>query len=311
MLIEVHPQLRKLLEAARGKPGMADTSITDARMAMAQRTANRARGPEVYEVRNLAVSGPGGDIPLRLYRPRNAKGIAVVFHGGGWLMGGIDSFDATSRHLANDSGVAIASVDYRLAPEHPFPAPLDDAWAATQWVARNGESLEVDTSNLAVLGESAGGNLAAVVCLLARDANFPKISRQVLVYASVDARLQTSSLDEFSNGYLQTKRDVEYAFRTYGVGSTVAAEDWRVSPLLAKSLEHLPPALLISAGCDTVRDDTYAYTRRLLESGVTAVHASYPGMLHTFFGMRGTIPDAEIAQKQAAAALRDAVSGPR
>lgn len=220
-----------------------------------------------------------------------------------------DSFDATARHLANDSGLAIVSVEYRLAPEDPFPAALDDAWTATRWVAENGKALGVDASRPVVLGESAGGNLAAVVALMARDAGSPKIALQVLVYPAVDARLQGPALDQFAEGYLQTRRDVLHAFRTYGSGSVVDPTDWRLSPLLAPSHADVAPALIISAECDAMRDDSAAYARRLLESGVRCVHVRYETMLHLFFGMRGLIWEAELAQKQAAAAMRDAMRG--
>jgi acetyl esterase len=222
-------------------------------------------------------------------------------------MGNLDSFDATSRHLANESGQAVFSVEYRLAPENPFPAALEDAWAATHWVVNNASALRVDMTKIAVLGESAGGNLAAAVCLIARDLGVSSIGLQVLVYASVDARLGIESLSQYSEGYLQTTRDVHHAFKTYGLGSTASAEDWRISPLLAQSHEGLPAALLISAGCDGVRDDSFAYTTKLLEAGVPAIHVCYPGMVHTFFGMRGLVPDAEHAQKLVAAAIREAI----
>jgi acetyl esterase len=284
-------------------------SIDAARAAISARTASRPRGPDIAEVRDLIAPGLHGDIPLRLYRPDEPPGIAVVFHGGGWMVGGLDSFDATSRHLANDSGLAVVSVDYRLAPEHPFPAALEDAWSATQWVAQNHRKLGVSSDRIVVLGESAGGNVAAVVSLLARDARAPSIRLQVLVYPAVDARLQGPALEEFAEGYLQTKRDVFHAFRTYGLGSVVDAADWRLSPLLAPSHSNVAPALIISAECDAMRDDSTAYTQRLLEWGVPCTHVQYATMLHLFFGMRGMLREAEIAQKQAARAMRDAVSG--
>jgi acetyl esterase len=305
----VHPQLQAVLDVSRGQPGIADVSVEVARAQIVARTAARPRGPEVAEVRELAIPRAGGEIPLRLYRPDRPAGVAVVFHGGGWMVASRDSFDATSRHLALDSGLAVVSVEYRLAPEHPFPAALEDAWTATRWVAENGKALGVDTSRLVVLGESAGGNLAAVVALMARDAGSPKIFLQVLVYPAVDARLQGSALDQFAEGYLQTKRDVLHAFRTYGLGSVVDASDWRLSPLLAPSHANVAPALIISAECDAMRDDSAAYARRLLECGVRCSHVRYETMLHLFFGMRGLIWEAELAQKQVAAAMRDAVRG--
>lgn len=304
----VHPQLRPLLEAARGQPELADVSPSVARAQIAARVASRPPGPRIDEVLDLEAPGPHGSIPLRLYRPKEPLGVAVAFHGGGWLMGNLDSFDATCRHLANDSGLAIVSVDYRLAPEHRFPAAIDDAWAATQWIAANIKTLRLGNSDrIVVLGESAGGNLAAAVALLARDAGAPKICLQVLVYPAVDGRLECESLRQFAEGYLQTTRDVRYAWRNYG-GTLAPASDWRLSPLLAPSHANVAPALIISAECDGTRDDSDAYTRRLLESGVAATHVRYAGMIHTFFGMRGIVHDAEVAQKQAAEAMRSAVT---
>jgi acetyl esterase len=305
----VHPQLRAVLDASRAQPGLADVPVETARAQIVARTASRPPGPEIAKVRDLAIPRAGGDIPARLYRPDRPAGVAVVFHGGGWMVGSRDSFDATSRHLARDSGLAIVSVEYRLAPEHPFPAAVEDAWAATRWVAANSEAIEADTSRLVVLGESAGGNLAAVVALLARDAGSPRIRLQVLVYPAVDARLQGPALDQFAEGYLQTKRDALHAFRTYGLGSVVDASDWRLSPLLAPSHADVAPALIISAECDAMRDDSAAYARCLLEAGVRCTHVRYETMLHLFFGMRGVLWQAEHAQKQAAAAMRDAVRG--
>lgn len=302
-----HPTLRKLADAARAQPGLADISIAAAREQMAARTAARPPGPAIHEVRDLVVPGSECNIPLRLYRPRDPIGVAVVFHGGGWLMGSLESFDATSRHLAHESGLAVVSVDYRLAPESPFPAALDDAWTATQWVAKNSELLEVDSRRLVVLGESAGGNLAAGVCLLARDFGAPAVCAQILIYPPVDARLRIASLDQFAEGYLQTKRDVIYAYRTYGLDTLVDATDRRLSPLLAPSHRGLPMTLLISAGCDAIRDDTNAYATCLLAADVSATHVCYSSMMHTFFGMRGIVADAAIAQKQVAVTVREAV----
>ena len=305
----VHPVLRQLIETGRGQPSIADLSIESARDQIAARTASRPAGPAVDHVCDLSVPGPRGDIAVRLYRPESPPAVAVAFHGGGWFMGNLDSFDATCRHMAKESGLAIISVDYRLAPEFPFPAALEDAWAATQWIAANGRSLGVDGRRLVLMGESAGGNLAAVVSLMARDAGSPEICLQALVYPAVDARLEVPSLDQFAEGYLQTKRDVVHAYRTYGLNTTVEAVDWRLSPLLAPSHTGVAPAIIISAECDAIRDDADAYSQCLIESGVTSTHVRYSGMLHMFFGMRGIVPDAAVAQKQVALAMRDAVMG--
>lgn len=307
----VHPKLRSLLGSAQSPISIAECSAPQARAWIAARTAGRPPGPHVDEVRDLVAPSSHGGVPLRLYRPASAQGVVVVFHGGGWLMGDIASFDATSRYLAADSGAAVVSAGYRLAPEHPFPAAIEDAWDATRWVASHGEIIGVDTRRLAVFGESAGGNLAAVVCLLARDAGGPAIALQVLVYPPVDAGLSSPSLDQFASGYLQSKRDVLHAYRTYGLGTTVSAEDWRLSPLRAASHVGLPPALIVSAEDDPIRDDSESYHRRLLEAGVPAMHVRYAHMFHTFFGMRGLVAEAELAQLQVAAAIRNALAQPR
>jgi acetyl esterase len=185
---------------------------------------------------------------------------------------------------------------------------MEDAIAATSWLAANGASLRLPSDKLVVVGESAGGNLAAVVCLAAREGGGPPIRLQALIYPAVDARQCSESLKIFAVGYLQTTRDVAYAYGTYGVGTFVEAEDWRVSPLLATSHAGLPPALIISAECDGTRDDSVAYTRALLNSGVAAIHTRYAGMVHTFFGMRDTLEEAVEAQRQVAAAMRRAVT---
>jgi len=305
----IHPRLRPLAEAAAGKPGLADLSPAEARAGMAARTAQRARGPEVERVFDLRIPRAGGEIPVRVYRPRDPLGVAMAFHGGGWLMGNLDSFDATCRHLANDSGLAIVSVDYRLAPEHLFPAAIDDAWTATQWVAEHGAAHQLPGDRLAVVGESAGGNLAAIVCLLARDNGGPAIRAQVLAYPATDARQQSVSLKQYATGCGQSAADVARAFETYGLGRVVQADDWRLSPLLAPSHAGLPPALVITAECDPVRDEGEAYAATLAEAGVDASCVRYQGMLHTFFGMRGQIEAAALAQRQAAGMLRAAVVG--
>jgi acetyl esterase len=305
----VNPKLRPLIEAARGQPSMADIPVEVARAQMAERTAKRPKGPQVHEVRDISAPGPGGEIPMRVYKPENPVGVAVAFHGGGWLMGNIESFDATCRHLANDSGLAIVNVDYRLAPEHPFPAAVDDAWAATQWIAENGQSLGLPADRLVVLGESAGGNLAAVVALMARDAGNPRLRLQVLVYPAIDARLDSQSLEQFAEGYLLSARDIAHTYKSYGLGVTVETGDWRLSPLHAPSHQDVAPALLITAECDPLRDDSEAYARSLLEAGVSASHVRYAGVTHLFFGMRGALEEAALAQKQVAMAMRDAVIG--
>jgi acetyl esterase len=304
---EVHPALRELARQSADRPSMSQITPAEARAGIEARTASRPPGPPVAHVFELAIPGNGGPIPARVYDPGSAPGLVVAFHGGGWLMGSRDSFDATCRHLAVESGLIVVSVDYRLAPEHPFPAGLDDAWAAVRYVAEHASEHGWPTDRLVVFGESAGGNLAAVVCLLAREHGSPRIRAQALVYPPTDACLASASLEAYSEGFLQRAADVRYALETYALGHGVSPTDWRLSPLHAESHAGLPPALIITAECDAVRDDGDAYAVRLAEAGVEATSVRYLGMLHTFYGMRGTLGAAEVAQRQVADMLGAAV----
>jgi acetyl esterase len=305
---KIHPLLRPIADAAATKPSLAQVTPAQAREGMAQRTATRPPGPPIERVFDHLIAGPHGDIPVRVYVPAGASGVVMAFHGGGWLMGNRDSFDPVCRHLANDSGLAVVNVDYRLAPEHPFPAALDDAWAATCWVAEHGHEHGLPGRRLAVFGESAGGNLAAVLCLMARDQKGPAILAQALVYPATDARQQSESLEAFAEGFMQRKADVAHAFDTYALRHGVSPTDWRLSPLLAPSHANLPPALVITAECDAVRDDGEAYAAKLAQAGVASTCVRYLGMLHTFYGMRSQLDVAANAQRQVAAMLRAAVA---
>jgi len=305
--LEIHPALRELARQAAGRPSLSQVTPAEARAGIEARTASRPAGPELAKVCELAIPGAAGTVPARVYDPGSAPGVVVAFHGGGWLMGSRDSFDATCRHLAVESGLVVVNVDYRLAPEHPFPAALDDAWAAVRWVAEHASAQGWPKDRLTVFGESAGGNLAAAVCLLAR-AHGPRILAQALVYPPTDARLEAASLDTYAEGFLQRTADVRYALENYALGHGIAPTDWRLSPLHADSHTGLPPALVITAECDAVRDDAEAYAAKLAEAGVEATCVRYLGMLHTFYGMRGTLGAAALAQRQVADMLRAAVS---
>lgn len=304
----IHPRLRPVAQAAAGKPSLAQVTPEEARAGMAARAAARGPGPAIDKVDDLEIPSPRGPVPVRIYQPRNATGVVVAFHGGGWLMGNRDSFDFVCRHLARDSGLAVVNVDYRLAPEHPFPAALDDAWAVTCWVAEQGAAHGLPAQRLTVFGESAGGNLAAVACLMARDRGGPRILAQALVYPATDARQASGSLALYAEGFMQRSADVAHAFRTYALDHGTAPTDWRLSPLLAASHAGLPPALVITAECDAVRDDGEAYAAKLAEAGVDATCVRYRGMLHTFYSMRGQLTAAALAQRQVADMLRAAVA---
>jgi acetyl esterase/lipase len=307
----VHPQVQEVLDqfSALGIPELSALPVDELRTLTEAMNGQRAAdAPAVEEVRDLSIPGPVGDIPARLYRPAGAAGgVLVWFHGGGWVIGSIDGSDGTCRYLADAAGVAIISVGYRLGPEHPFPAAVVDCFAATEWVAENAESLGLGRGRLAVGGDSAGGNLAAVVSLLARDEGGPEIGLQALVYPATDARMGWPSIEENGEGYFLTKDDMKWFMGNYGLGSVVEAADWRLSPLLASSHANLPPALIVTAEFDPLRDEGQAYADALRAAGVDVTVAHYDGMIHAFFGMRGVVDAAEDAQKTVAAAVREAL----
>jgi acetyl esterase len=238
---------------------------------------------ELASITDRTIPGPGGDIPVRIYRPSNDAGlpVTVFFHGGGWVIGDLESHDHCCRTIASKADCVVVAVDYRLAPEAKFPAAIDDAWAATEWVATHGDELNVDTSRLAVAGDSAGGNLAAVVANISRD------------HEHVEAE-----------GYMLTRNAMDWFHDHY----TVTVEDLsdpRYSPILA-DLGGAPPAVVVTAGFDPLRDQGNAYAAKLLEAGVDVDLVEYEGMFHGFFSMDAAIDVASEAQDQVAAALKDA-----
>jgi len=275
------------------------------------RPASTPTPPEIGAVRNITADGPGGPIPLRVYRPAGATAgtplpALVYFHGGGWVIGDLDTHDVQCRQLTAEAGITVVAVDYRLAPEHKFPAAVDDAWAATRWVAEHGSELGVDARRLAVAGDSAGGNLAAVVALLARDAGAPAIALQVLVYPVTDIGAETRSYRDFADGYLLTRESMRW-FTNHYVKSPSEAQDWRVSPLRAASLAGLPPALVITAGFDPLRDEGAAYAARLTDAGGLVDYVCYGGMIHGFMPMGRLIDTGNRAISHVAASLRQAL----
>jgi acetyl esterase len=309
----IHPQAQEVLDLLHefGVSQLSDLSVEDARNLIVTMAAERP-GPDVAEVRDVNAPGPAGDIPIRLYRPAGSSPsdrlpVLVYFHGGGWVIGNIDSHDGTARWLANRAGVAVASVDYRLGPEHVFPAAVDDCWAATTWIAGKGAELGIDPDRIVVGGDSAGGNLAAVISLLARDAGAPPIRLQLLVYPAVDARMGHASVDENGAGYLLSKADIAWFYGHYGLGQVVEADDWRLSPLLSSSLADVAPAYVITAELDPLRDEGEAYVAALEGAGVPTEHRRFDGMIHGFFTMVGMMDAADEAQEEAAKAIITAV----
>jgi acetyl esterase len=229
--------------------------------------------------------------------------LLVFFHGGGWVVGDIATHDTVCRHLANRAECAVVSVDYRLAPEHKFPAAVDDAYTATAWVAENAAALGVDAGRLAVGGDSAGGNLAAVVCLMARDRGAPRISYQLLVYPATDAAMRHESIARFAEGHVLTRATMRWFYEQY-LPSPEDAADWRVSPLVAADLAGLPPAYVLTAGYDPLCDEGDAYAARLAAAGVPVEHRRFPGQIHGFTTNGKIIRAADAALDEAAASLK-------
>jgi acetyl esterase len=308
----VKPEVATFLDMLQqmGAPPIDEQEPDEVRAAFGALSALGVK-EEMASVTDRTIPGPGGDIPVRIYVPTTPLGggdppVLVWFHGGGWVIGDLESTDSTVRTLANAAGMVAVSVDYRLAPEHPFPAAIDDALAAVRWVADNAEELGVDASRLAVGGDSAGGNLAAVAAQQLRDCG-PAVAFQLLVYPVADARLGTPSIDENGEGYFLTKATMVWFVGHY-VGSGDPT-DVRVSPFLAsdEALAGLPPALVITAEYDPLRDEGEAYGERLQSAGVETTVTRYDGMIHGFFSLKDVLPDGGVAINEAATALRKAL----
>jgi acetyl esterase len=252
-----------------------------------------------------AIPGPAGAIPTRLVRPRAAGAaplpVLAYFHGGGWCIGDLDTHDAACRQLAAEAGCAVLAVDYRLAPEHPFPAAVDDCFAALRFLAAEGASLGLDPGRIAVGGDSAGGNLAAVTAIAARDAGIA-LQGQVLIYPATDFSVARPSHDDYAEGFLLTRESIAWFSGNYL--PEASRRDWRASPILAADLTRLPPAIVIVGDCDPLRDESRDYAEKLRRAGNEATFHLYPGMIHGFFTMGGTIAAADRAIAQAAALLR-------
>ena len=269
-----------------------------------------ASPPEVAHVEALRAAGPSGAIPIRLYRPLGSRAderfpALVYFHGGGWTFGDLDTHDVVCRELGNLARCAVASVDYRLAPEHKFPAAVEDAVAATRWVAHEAEALALDPGRIAVGGDSAGGNLAAVVALAARDEGGPKLAMQVLIYPATDMAADTPSHGEFADGYILTRDAILWSRGNY-LRSPDDVADWRASPLRARDHSRLPPAYVVTCGFDPLRDEGRAYAERLRAAGVPVTYECFEGMVHGFVTMGGVIAAAHHALYRCAQGLRQA-----
>jgi len=293
-------QARSLLDLMEsiGAPALDSQEPAAARATRAELAPEPTE--ECHEIRDVDAGG----VAARLYSPKPASptpGLLVFFHGGGWVIGDLDSHDNICRSLTNRSGHAVLSIDYRLAPEHPFPAGLDDCIAATEWAHANADDLGVDPTRLAIGGDSAGSNIAAVV---AHESPVP-IAFQLLVYPVTDCRMGTASYEENSEGYFLTKSSMHWFIDHYLSGEQGSPTDPRVSPLLAsdEKLARSPRTLVITAGFDPLRDEGVAYAHRLAALGVEVSHTEFPGQFHGFFSLPHMLDDARAGHALAAEAL--------
>ena len=313
----VHPQVAALLERA-AKSTLPPYYEVPA--AVARRLYRDTRGaltpdpPAVETSYLLMAPGPGGPVPVRAYRPKGAGKdenlpALVYFHGGGWVIGDLDTHDVVCRTLCNGARCAVFSVEYRKAPEAPFPAAVDDCFSALSFVVKNSGSLKINPKQVAVGGDSAGGNLAAVMALMARDAGGPAfphpISFQVLIYPGADQRMKHASIKRNGEGYLLTEKSMHY-FRGHYLPNEKDWLDWRASPLLAKSLGKLPPAFLLTAGFDPLVDEGREYAERMQKEGVAVEYKNYPDMVHGFITMGRVLDTANSALADCARALKKA-----
>ncbi|HEY8607729.1 MAG TPA: alpha/beta hydrolase [Noviherbaspirillum sp.] len=305
----LHPQARALLDfiEQRGVPATHTLSPVDARNFYRERRFFTQPDPQdVAEVRDLQADGPHGAIPLRMYRPFGTAArilpALVYFHGGGWVIGDLDTHDTLCRELANRSGCAVIAVDYRMGPEHRFPAAVDDCLAATRWVHGQAAVLGLDAARLAVGGDSAGGNLAAVVAIAARDSGNLPLAFQLLIYPATDARRIAPSHTSNGEGYLLTRDTIRY-FHDHYIADPAQDLDWRASPLLHPDLSRLPPSLVLTAGFDPLRDEGAEYAQALTRAGSKASYVCFDRQIHGFITMGKVLDEAQTAVAMCAAEL--------
>jgi acetyl esterase len=306
----LHPQVQALRDRIRqdGAPHLSTLSIEQARAAdRAAATTGTGQAEAVAEVRDFTLPGPAGDLSARLYRPAGSgrRPVLVYYFGGGWSLGTLDTSDGVCRMLANAAGCVTVSVGYRLAPEHKFPAAVQDCYAGAAWVAAHSAELDIDVERLAVGGDSSGGNLAAAVALLSRDQGGPAVAHQLLVYPNTDYQAGTPSMREMDDQYFFNRSSVRWYWGMYLAAPEEGASPL-ASPLRADDLSGLPAATVITAEYDPLRDEAEAYATRLRMAGVPAEVVRYDGMMHGFFTMTGVLDTARVAVLTAADRLRDA-----
>jgi acetyl esterase len=300
MASTLNPQVQEYLHglSEQGLPPLYRLPLAEARETYRDLSVPDEPPESVGSVTDRTISGPNGDIPIRLYRPTadGPRPALAFFHGGGWMLGGIETHDALCRALTNAADCVVVAVDYRLAPEHRFPDGLEDCYAATQWLADNAEAIGATPGALAVAGDSAGATLALGVSLLARDRGGPSIDYQVLAYPPADFGFETDSYEENAQGYFLTRKDMERFWNGY-VRSELDGDHPYAAPLQADRLDGVPPAFLLTCGFDPLRDDGRALAERLNAAGVPIRHVQYGDMIHGFLTM---LADPELDRARAA-----------
>jgi acetyl esterase len=310
MPMPLDPGAKRVLDLIRelGRPPINALSPPEAREAMAKsRTVLQPEPPEVAELEDLTCPGPAGPVRLRRYRGLGTAKEAALpcllfLHGGGWVIGDLESHDQPCRLLANAAQCCVVSVDYRLAPEHKFPAAVEDSAAALRFVAENAAKLRIDPTRIAVGGDSAGGNLAAVLCLLGREGQVPMPGFQLLLYPATDMAGAKPAYERFTEGLILTSDAMRWFIDHY-IAEPAQKQDWRASPLRAPSLAGLPPAFVMTCGHDPLVDEGREYARRLEEDGVHVTHLHVADQLHAFLTMGRFIAASEVTLRQAALSL--------
>ena len=308
---DLHPQILQVLKVmaeANLKPIEAMTPAEAREQMEATAQARKAEPLPVDRVEERSVPGPAGCIRLRLYWPNAAAPLPAIvyYHGGGHVIGSLDTHDLVARNLCAGAEALVASVDYRMGPEHKFPAAVEDSFAALKWVHASAEELGADPDRIGVHGDSAGANLAAVVALMARDTGGPRLRLQSLVYPVADYSLVGDSYDRYARGYGLLTRDSMVWFRNHYLRSPKDADDWRASPIKAASFAEVAPAIVVTAECDVLHDEGERYAEALRRAGGRVEYKEYPGMIHGFFGMMPVVDNAMNAQRAVWAAFKRA-----
>ncbi len=309
----VHPEAQQLLAAleAAGLPPFEHMTVPQAREAT-KGFIDLQGEPEEIDTEDRTIPGPAGEIPIRVYTPAGdgPKPVIVYFHGGGWVIGELDTVDNPLRRIANRTGAVVVSVDYRLAPEHVYPAAFDDSYAATAWVAEHAAELGGDPERIAVSGDSAGGNLAAAVAIAARDRQGPRLAAQLLIYPVTDFDFTTESYGQNGEGYLLTKGSMQWFWAHY-LGAQDLGKDPYACPARADDLAGLPPAFVVTAEFDPLRDEGEAYAAKLRIAGIDVTAKRYDGMLHGFAWTLGATPSGAALIDDLAAAFSHVLEGAR